>query len=267
MKQALEDYVQEWKDFGIDEEIRLGYVAVTRARHLLLCSGSWWRDGKTVCGPVVAAARPSGPPARTAPATVVHWAEAPADDATNPALEEWPVGQLAGRPADRRDAAARSPPPPIWSTPPRRIRSTPERVLDGADPLVEQWVRDADLLLRERARHGQPDRRRPAALAPVGVGAGHPAPRPGRAGPAAAPSRCRPPRRRRPGAAPRSTPGWRSGSARRSWSTSTSCPAPATSSPPPTARWPSCRRPSWPASGPTGSRPRSRCRSRRRWAR
>ena len=50
-KAALEEYVQEWKDFGVAEEIRLGYVAVTRARHLLLCSGSWWRDGVKPCGP------------------------------------------------------------------------------------------------------------------------------------------------------------------------------------------------------------------------
>ncbi|OMQ12865.1 DNA helicase UvrD, partial [Modestobacter sp. VKM Ac-2676] len=51
VRDALADYVAEWKDFGLAEEIRLGYVAVTRAKHLLLCSGSWWRDGKTVCGP------------------------------------------------------------------------------------------------------------------------------------------------------------------------------------------------------------------------
>ena len=154
VKQALEDYVQEWKDFGVDEEIRLGYVAVTRARHLLLCSGSWWRDGKTVCGPssllvTVRAACEGGA------GDVVHWAEAPADDATNPALEEWPVGQWPADPltsgrrralsaaADLVTAAAAHP-------------LDPERVLDGGDPLLEQWVRDADLLLRERARHASP---------------------------------------------------------------------------------------------------------------
>src|SRR3712207_3596060 len=39
LKQSLEEYVEEWKRFGTDEEVRLGYVAVTRARHLLVCSG------------------------------------------------------------------------------------------------------------------------------------------------------------------------------------------------------------------------------------
>jgi DNA helicase-2/ATP-dependent DNA helicase PcrA len=86
---------------------------------------------------------------------VVHWAEAPADDATNPALEEWPVGVWPADPltSGRRRAltaaaelVAGSPPHPL----------DPELVLDGGDPVVEQWVRDADLLLRERARHASP---------------------------------------------------------------------------------------------------------------
>ena len=63
----------------------------------------------------------------------------------------------------------------------------PELVLDGARPggrAVGPRRRPA----AARARPArQPDRRRPAALAPVGVGAGHPAPRPRRAGPPAAP--------------------------------------------------------------------------------
>jgi DNA helicase-2/ATP-dependent DNA helicase PcrA len=154
VKLALEDYVQEWKDFGRDEEIRLGYVAVTRARHLLLCSGSWWRDGKTVCGPsalltTVRAACDAGA------GPVAHWAEAPADGATNPALEEWPVGVWPADPlsAQRRRAlgAARE---LVEAAAPHPLDR--ELALDGGDPVVEQWIRDADLLLRERARHASP---------------------------------------------------------------------------------------------------------------
>jgi DNA helicase-2/ATP-dependent DNA helicase PcrA len=154
VKQALENYVQEWKDFGVDEEIRLGYVAVTRARHLLLCSGSWWRDGKTVCGPssllgTVRAACEDGA------GDIVHWAEAPADDATNPALEEWPVGQWPADPLSsgrRRVLTAAA--DLVTAAAPHPLDA--ELVLDGTDPLVEQWVRDADLLLRERARAASP---------------------------------------------------------------------------------------------------------------
>ena len=154
VKAALEDYVQEWKDFGLAEEIRLGYVAVTRARHLLVCSGSWWRDGVRPCGPssLLTTARAA---CEAGAGEVVHWAEPPADDATNPALEEWPVGVWPADPlssgrrraltaaAELVDAAA---PHPL----------DPETSLGEPDDLVEQWVRDADLLLRERARHASP---------------------------------------------------------------------------------------------------------------
>src|SRR4029450_5957639 len=74
--------------------------------------------------------------------TVAHWADAPADDDTNPALEEWPIGVW---PAD-----------PLTSGRRRALSAAAELVLDGGDPVVEQWVRDADLLLRERTRHASP---------------------------------------------------------------------------------------------------------------
>jgi DNA helicase II / ATP-dependent DNA helicase PcrA len=147
-------YVQAWKDFGTGEEIRLGYVAVTRARHLLICSGSWWREGKTLCGPsslllTAQAACEAGA------GEVVHWAPHPDDGATNPALDEWPVGIWPADPlspgrrraltaaAELVGAAAAHP-------------LDPERVLGEPDDEVEQWVRDADLLLRERARQAAP---------------------------------------------------------------------------------------------------------------
>ena len=154
VKQALEDYVQEWKDFGVAEEVRLGYVAVTRARHVLLCSGSWWRDGKTVCGPsslltTVRAACEDGA------GEVVHWAEQPADDATNPALEEWPVGQWPADPlTSGRRRALSAAADLVTAAAPHPL--DPSLVLDGGDPQLEQWVRDADLLLRERARQASP---------------------------------------------------------------------------------------------------------------
>ena len=221
----------------------------------------------TAVRPVVAAGHRAGEACEDGAGEVVALGRAPADDATNPALEEWPVGQLAGRSA-RRSGRRRALSAAAELV--DRGRAAPAR--PGAGPRRRRPAARAVGARRRpaAARAGparQPDRRRPAALAPVGVGAGHPAPRPRPSWPAGCAGRCPRRPRRRPGGAPRSTPGWRSGSARRSWSTSTSCPARATSSPPPTARWPTCRRRSSPASGPTGSRPRSRCRSRRRSAR
>ncbi len=154
VKAALDEYVQAWKEFGVEEEVRLGYVAVTRARHLLLCSGSWWRDGVKPCGPssLLLTARAA---CEDGAGEVVHWADAPADDATNPALEEWPVGVWPADPlTSGRRRALTAAAELVAAAAPHPL--DPELVLDGTDPVLEQWVRDADLLLRERARHASP---------------------------------------------------------------------------------------------------------------
>ena len=155
MKDALDDYVQEWKDFGLGEEIRIGYVAVTRARHLLLCSGSWWRDGVKPCGPSALLT------------TVREACEAGAGHGRalgggarrrrdQPGAGGVAGRGVAGRPALRPDGAAAlsAAAELVAAAAPHPL--DPELVLDGGDPQLEQWVRDADLLLRERARHASP---------------------------------------------------------------------------------------------------------------
>ncbi|WP_456599915.1 ATP-dependent helicase [Blastococcus sp. SYSU DS0616] len=154
VRDALEEYVQDWKDFGRDEEIRLGYVAVTRAKRLLLCSGSWWRDGVKPCGPssLLHTAKEA---CEAGAGTVVHWAPAPEDGATNPALEEWPVGVWPADPlSEPRRRALTAAAQLVEGAAPHPLE--PERSLGGEDELVGQWVRDADLLLRERARQESP---------------------------------------------------------------------------------------------------------------
>ena len=225
--------------------------------------GSWWRDGVTAVRAVVAAARPRGRRARTAPATVVHWAERAGRRRDQPGAGGV-AGRASGRPTRcRPDGAARSARPPSWSTPPRRTRSTRSWRSTAATRRRAVGARRRPAAARagpaRRARRSTSRCRRTCRCPRWSRCA---ATRPSWPGGCA--GRCPPHPRRRPAAAPPSTPGWRSGSARPGWSTSTSCPAPATSSPHPTARWPSCRRRSSPASGPTASRPRSRCRSRRR---
>ncbi|WP_370447530.1 ATP-dependent helicase [Geodermatophilus sp. TF02-6] len=154
VEQTLEEYVEQWKRFGTGEEIRLGYVAVTRARHLLVCSGSWWRDGLKPCGPssLLHAVREA---CAAGAGTVVHWAPAPEDGAQNPALAEWPVGVW---PADPLSAARRraltAAAELVAGAAPHPLE--PDTRLGDPDPLVDQWVRDADLLLRERAAAARP---------------------------------------------------------------------------------------------------------------
>jgi DNA helicase-2/ATP-dependent DNA helicase PcrA len=155
VKKALESYVDDWKGFGTGEEVRLGYVAVTRARHLLICSGSWWRDGRTtVCGPssLLCTVRDA---CEAGAGDVVHWAPRPDDGATNPALEEWPVGSWPADPlsAGRRRALGAAA-DLVRAAVPHPLDAA--RTLLDADPEVAQWVREADLLLRERAAQAGP---------------------------------------------------------------------------------------------------------------
>ncbi|SDO17316.1 DNA helicase-2 / ATP-dependent DNA helicase PcrA [Klenkia soli] len=157
VRDALGDYVAEWKAFGSAEEVRLGYVAVTRAKRLLLCSGSWWRDGVKPNGPstlLLAVREAVEVLAGAGTGGVEAWAEPPADDATNPALAEWPVGVW---PADPLSAGRRR----ALTAAAELVAGTRAHPLDrsglGAaeDPVVDDWLRDAQLLLRERAEHGR----------------------------------------------------------------------------------------------------------------
>ncbi|GAB4080309.1 ATP-dependent helicase [Modestobacter muralis] len=153
VRDALEEYVEEWKDFGLAEEIRLGYVAVTRAKHLLLCSGSWWRDGKTACGPsaLLLALKDA---CDDGAGVVDAWAPPPEDDAENPALAEWPVGVWPVDPlSSGRRRALTAAAELVAVTEPHPLTADALGATD--DPLVADWIRDADLLLRERAEHSR----------------------------------------------------------------------------------------------------------------
>ncbi|WUH91124.1 ATP-dependent helicase [Streptomyces sp. NBC_00433] len=116
--------VAEWTRAGLDgfrgamkehqriEELRLGYVTFTRPRSLLLGSGHWW-------GPTQKA--PFGPSVfldalrehcEAGHGEIEVWAEPPAEDATNPALDDvrdhpWPL-PLDGTALRRRRWAART---------------------------------------------------------------------------------------------------------------------------------------------------------------
>ncbi len=128
------------------EELRLAYVAVTRARTTLLCSGSWWTPAVTTArgaSPVLELIRTHATAAAGAGGLVADWTQAPDDDATNPMSEDfpellWPVDPLPpARRAARESAAA-------------LVASPPE------DPMTLEsvaWDAEVDLLLAERDKH------------------------------------------------------------------------------------------------------------------
>lgn len=142
---VLEAFNTECDIFKRAEEIRLGYVAVTRARSHLMCTTSRWRDGS----------KPVDPSelyefvhrvALTSNSLIVSDIPAPLDGATNPQLDEpdtatWPLDRLASRRADF-DAAV------------DLVRSCQAHSLTAQDERADldevgSWVRDARALINE----------------------------------------------------------------------------------------------------------------------
>ncbi len=125
----------------LGEERRLAYVALTRARKAVYCSGAAWGAGKTVRSPSVFLTELQG---LTDTGVTVHgWYEA-AQDEENPLLNtpierRWPSDPLGNR-RRQLDEVARSVRDAIASAQDAPIRS----------PRAEQWHRDIDILLTER---------------------------------------------------------------------------------------------------------------------
>ncbi|MGQ5261790.1 ATP-dependent helicase [Micromonospora sp. ZYX-F-536] len=150
---AVTDFTDAWRAHDEREERRLTYVAVTRPRRLLLCSGYWWGEGtKRPRGPSVFLREVYDACLDGGPGHLVDaWAPEPTPDATNPTAEvvlraEWPADPLGGRRPALAEAAALV----------RRLMTDgpAEVVIAGVpevDPEVARWQREADLLLAERA--------------------------------------------------------------------------------------------------------------------
>lgn len=151
--QALTGFADRWREHDEREERRLAYVAVTRPRRLLLCSGYWWGAAvKRARGPSVFLREVHD--CCVAGAGVVDvWTPEPAPEAANPTGDvivraEWPADPLgAGRP---RIAAAAALVRQAMVT----GAVTGVGPADGTESV--RWRREADVLLAERDRlaHG-----------------------------------------------------------------------------------------------------------------
>lgn len=153
---AVGDFTVQWQRHEEREERRLAYVAMTRPRRLLLCSGYWWGEGKKPCGPSVfldeVAER-----CRAGDGVVDVWAPEPAADAVNPttvtpARAEWPADPLGARRPVVTEAAAMI--RRLIDEDPGSPSAVDEELerLRAADPEVARWRREADALLAERDR-------------------------------------------------------------------------------------------------------------------
>ncbi|HEY9392366.1 MAG TPA: UvrD-helicase domain-containing protein [Mycobacteriales bacterium] len=155
LEELRKDFVARCRERGSLEERRLAYVALTRARHTLLCSGYWWDE----------AVQPRGPSefllevrktCLAGAGEVERWEARPADDAPNPMLARkrefaWPADPLAAR---RVDVAAGA---DLVRAALAAPAQTPQTSIEPGqtslfDPDAQAWSTEVDLLLAERAR-------------------------------------------------------------------------------------------------------------------
>jgi DNA helicase-2/ATP-dependent DNA helicase PcrA len=158
VRAAVEAFDEEWRAHQEREERRLAYVAVTRPRHLLLCSGFRWGDGLSEPREASVFLTEIAEECRNGAGSIERWAEPLGPDDKNPTLAEevsavWPMDPLA----ERRDAVAAGatlvraalarPPEPGPSIP------TPRPPAGETEPdEAGRWAAETDLLLAERDR-------------------------------------------------------------------------------------------------------------------
>jgi len=151
LEELRKDFVAACRERGEREERRLAYVAVTRARQLLLCSGYWWDSAKRPRGPSAFLTEIAG----VAGVEVEDWAPPPQADAASPVAGPpqpvpWPVDPLGDRRPQVEEGAAlvRA---ALASTGPEPDSGT---LWSDEDLHALGWAREADLLLAERGRSG-----------------------------------------------------------------------------------------------------------------
>ena len=152
VEEARRQFDAQWRAHDEREERRLAYVAVTRARRLLLCSGYWWGDRVR---------KPRGPSAFLAEireqclagaGTVDEWASPPEDGVGNPtdqltASAVWPADPLGERRPALEEAAAAV---RAAMADPTAGAGIDQR--EPADPDAARWADEGTLLLAERDR-------------------------------------------------------------------------------------------------------------------
>ena len=140
---AIKEFARQCVDhIKMREEMRLAYVAVTRARTHLICTASWWRDGANSVSPsnfftlIAGAASANG-------GRLISDVAAPDDDAENPTLENpltaiWPRDYLGDKRAQFDAAIALV------------NASEVHPLIDSQNPEVNSWIMDAHSLITEQ---------------------------------------------------------------------------------------------------------------------
>lgn len=166
---ALEDFVEHWDEHALAEERRLAYVAFTRARHTLLCSGYWFDDGATKTRSPSVFLEEVHQHCQTA-GEIDQWAERPDEEqrsplATQPRTAHWPAVSSLQRHDDLTQAAElvratqNANTTDILDAQIADMGNVSPPNADAAESVPsdvgEQWVSEARLLLAERAARSE----------------------------------------------------------------------------------------------------------------
>jgi DNA helicase-2/ATP-dependent DNA helicase PcrA len=148
VRDRLERHDAELRRRHAEEERRLAYVAMTRARSVLLASGYVWDTAKKprAISPYLAEACAFAQPD--------EWVQ-PEPDETNPLTEQartsaWPLDPLGPYPGE--SGAGRRPDVEAGAA---LVRAAADVLPIGLGPRAGQWRADVDRLLAERARHAR----------------------------------------------------------------------------------------------------------------
>ena len=145
---VIKEYAQLCAAIKKQEEIRLGYVAVTRARTHLLCTTSWWRDGARSVDPSELFAHVADVADKRGGVLLSH-VDAPEDGSRNPIeinpdSAYWPRDPLGDRRAAFDAAVALV------------EKSQPHTLTPSADDELNSWISDAQALIAEVKNRNSP---------------------------------------------------------------------------------------------------------------
>ena len=141
---AVKKFKELCNTFKEQEEIRLGYVAMTRAKTHLICTSSWWRDGQKKVPPSSIFEQAQSVATRVG--RVINLEDAPIDGEKNPLRENpatatWPRDPIANR-RQRFDTEIAL----VQSKVPISLDSA---LADSNDEEVQSWIRDSQAIINE----------------------------------------------------------------------------------------------------------------------
>jgi DNA helicase II / ATP-dependent DNA helicase PcrA len=141
---AVKKFKEECNRFKEQEEIRLGYVAMTRAKTHLICTSSWWRDGQRQVPPSSIFEQAQSVATRVG--RVIKLEDAPIDGAKNPLRENpasatWPLDALGDRRQQFNNEIAL-----VLSKAPISLDAA---LADSSDSELSSWIRDSQAIINE----------------------------------------------------------------------------------------------------------------------